>query len=389
MIRRLRLSLCAIFFGILALPALAHKASDSYLSLQVGVGDTAASINGQWDIALRDLDFAIGIDANGDGEITWGEVKDRHQAIAAYALSRLQLRGDGEACLAKPSEHLVDEHTDGAYAVLRFTVSCARPFSQLEIDYRLLFDVDPQHRGLLRFEQPGRLEQGGATRTAILSPEQPTLRLDVTTAGTSSRWGELRQYGREGIWHIWIGFDHVLFLISLLLPAVLHLRARAWQPVDAFRPAFWDVVKIVTAFTVAHSITLTLATLGVVSLPSRLVESAIAISVVLAAANNLYPVVGGSRWMVAFAFGLIHGFGFATVLADLGLRSSTLLIALIGFNVGVEIGQLAIVLLFLPIAYWIRATWTYRRMVVMGGSVVIILIAAIWFCERAFNLDLV
>ena len=382
MIRRLGLILCAILSGSLALPAFAHKASDSYLVLRADGADTAASLDGQWDIALRDLDFAIGIDANGDGEITWGEVKARHAAIAAYALSRLQLRGDGEPCLAKPTAHLIDEHSDGAYAVLRFTASCVRPVVQLEIDYRLLFDLDPQHRGLLR------LEKGGATRTAIFSPAQPTLKLDVATAGASSRWGELLQYGREGIWHIWIGFDHVLFLISLLLPAVLTLRARAWQPVDAFRPALWDVVRIVTAFTVAHSITLTLATIGVVSLPSRLVESVIAISVVLAAANNLYPVVGGSRWVVAFGFGLIHGFGFATVLAELGLRSSTLLVALIGFNVGVEIGQLAIVLGFLPTAYVVRATWVYRRLVVVGGSVVIILIAALWFCERAFNLDL-
>ncbi len=382
MTKRFGLILCASVFGILAMPAGAHKASDSYLVLRVGDADTVASIDGQWDIALRDLDFAIGIDANGDGEITWGEVRARHAAIAAYALTRLQLRADGEACLAKPTAHLIDEHSDGAYAVLRFTTSCSGPVSQLEIDYRLLFDLDPQHRGLLR------LEQGSGTRTAILSPEQPTFKLDVTTAGASSRWGELLQYGREGIWHIWIGFDHVLFLISLLLPAVLSLRARAWQPVDAFRPALWDVVRVVTAFTVAHSITLTLATLGVVSLPSRLVESAIAISVVLVAANNLYPLVGGSRWVVAFAFGLIHGFGFATVLAELGLRSSTLLIALVGFNVGVEIGQLAIVVVFLPIAYWVRTTWAYRRLVVVGGSAAIILIAAIWFCERVFNLDL-
>ena len=113
---------------------------------------------------------------------------------------------------------------------------------------------------------------------------------------------------------------------------------------------------VVTAFTLAHSITLTLAALRLVELPSRLVESAIAASVVLAAVNNLVPVVERRRWMVAFAFGLIHGFGFASVLAELGLPQETLVLSLLGFNLGVELGQLAIVAVFLPTAYALRNT---------------------------------
>jgi len=136
------------------------------------------------------------------------------------------------------------------------------------------------------------------------------------------------------VWHIWIGFDHILFLLSLLLPAVLAFGGGRWQAVERFAPAFWDVFKIVTSFTVAHSITLSLAALGVISLPSRLVESAIATSVVLAALNNVFPLVHGRRWMVAFFFGLVHGFGFASVLRDLGLPQNALLIALVGFNLG-------------------------------------------------------
>ena len=168
-------------------------------------------------------------------------------------------------------------------------------------------------------------------------------------------------YGKEGVWHIWIGFDHILFLLSLLLPAVLYrqhkFREARWEPLPGFRPALWEVFKIVTAFTVAHSITLSLATLGVVTLPTRWVESAIAASVVLAALNNIFPwsLFAGRRWMVAFVFGLIHGFGFASVLADLGLPPGALLLALVGFNLGVEVGQLAIVSAFLPAAYWLRS----------------------------------
>jgi hypothetical protein len=139
---------------------------------------------------------------------------------------------------------------------------------------------------------------------------------------------------------------------------------------------------------VAHSITLSLAALSVIQLPSRLVESTIALSVVLAALNNLYPVVFGRRWVVAFCFGLIHGFGFASVLADLGLPQQTLLIALVGFNLGVETGQLAIVSAFLPLAYALRRSWVYRRVIFLGGSAAIVVVAGIWMIERMFNVKL-
>jgi hypothetical protein len=188
------------------------------------------------------------------------------------------------------------------------------------------------------------------------------------------------------VWHIWIGIDHILFLLSLLLPAVLIGSARGWAPAERFAPAFWDVFKIVTSFTVAHSITLSLAALSVISLPTRLTETAIALSVFLAALNNIWPVVHGRRWMVAFGFGLIHGFGFASVLTDLGLPQDALLTALVGFNLGVEAGQLAIVSVFLPVAYGMRRTVLYRKIIFIGGSAIIALVAAAWMAERAFVL---
>jgi hypothetical protein len=187
-----------------------------------------------------------------------------------------------------------------------------------------------------------------------------------------------------------VGYDHILFLLALLLPAVLIITTPSGggvaQPVASFRPALYNVIKVVTAFTVAHSITLSLATLQVVRLPSRLVESCIAASVVLAALNNLRPFFRERAWMVAFAFGLIHGFGFASVLNDLGLPRGVLALALVGFNLGVEAGQLAIVAVFLPVAFVMRRTTLYRRGVFQLGSVAIILVASAWLVERAFNL---
>ena len=366
--------------------ALAHKPSDSYLVLSAAA--KPGSLEGRWDIALRDLDVALALDADGDGSITWGEVRARHAEIATYALARLAVHADGAACRIEAGAQQIDTHTDGAYTVLPLNVACpaAAAAKKLDIEYRLFADLDPQHRGLLSLTL-----QPGTTRAAVLGPQAAVQSFD---AARPNRWQQWADYVREGVWHIWIGLDHILFLVSLLLPAVLVLAGRpphsaaSFAPVERFAPAAWEVLRIVTAFTVAHSITLSLATLGLVELPSRAVESVIAASVVVAALNNVWPLFTGRRWAVAFGFGLIHGFGFASVLSDLGLPGDALLLALFGFNVGVELGQLAIVAVFLPLAFALRRTVLYRKGIVVGGSVVIALLAAVWFVERAFSVKL-
>ena len=367
--------LAALLCMLVVSSAHAHKPSDSYLIFNVD----GNAIDGQWDIALRDLDFAIGLDTNGDAQITWGEVQAKRGEIDAYAMARLQLASDGAACPARVTEHLIDDHTDGAYVVVKFRAACPAALKTLQATYRLFFDIDPQHKGLLR------IQYKGSASTAIFSPDKATQQF---TLSAPSRWQQFIDYAREGVWHIWIGFDHILFLLALLLPAVVVRRDNRWQAVSAFKPAFWAVLKIVTAFTLAHSITLTLATLGVISLPSRWVESTIALSVVVAALNNVFPLFRERRWMMAFLFGLIHGFGFASVLTDLGLPQGALVLALVGFNLGVETGQLAIVAAFLPVAYLLRDSWFYRRLVLLGGSILIALVALVWLVERAFDLKL-
>jgi len=358
--------------------AFAHKPSDSYLTLDVD----GATITGQWDIALRDLDFAIGLDSDQDGAITWGEVRTKHAAIASYALSRLALGPAASPCVPVVTQQLIDNHSDGAYSVLRFSATCANALPALDIGYRLFADIDPAHRGLLK------LSAAGTTSSAILAADVPSRSLPLVAPSKSAQFAE---YVKEGVLHIWAGFDHILFLLALLLPAVLvHSRVpgETWTAAPNFRAAFWSVFRIVTAFTIAHSITLSLAALGVISLPSRLVESAIAASVLLAALNNVRPLVVSARWAVAFVFGLVHGFGFASVLADLGLPQDSLVLALVAFNVGVELGQLAIVAVFLPIAYSMRGTRIYQRVIMVGGSLVVAMIALLWLVERAFNLSL-
>lgn len=360
------------------LAALAHKPSDSYLHLDAS-GD---GFSGRWDVALRDLDEVLVLDADGDGAITWGELRSRQADVSGYALARLSLGADGAACALEPGDALrVVRHSDGAYAVLDFAARCPAAPRTLDLDYTLLFDRDPQHRGIV---QVGGGEVG---EPLVLSASSHGAHVALDGLSPWRRFGRMVHSGVE---HIWAGVDHLLFLMALLLPSVLRREPDGrWVPVERFGPALRDVVKVVSAFTVAHSLTLSAASLGLVALPSRLVESAIAVSVIAAALNNVYPLMRGTRWMAAFALGLLHGFGFASVLVDLGLPAHGLAVTLLGFNVGVELGQLACVAVFLPLAFALRGSVLYRRALLVGGSASIALVACAWLAERAFGVSVI
>jgi hypothetical protein len=368
-----------LLFGLLvwfvSSPVMAHKPSDSYLKITGG----GEYLTAEWDIALKDLEFLIGVDTDRNGEITWREVKAHKQEIAAHALSRLRISADGRVGNLRLAQLLINRHSDGAYAVLALQTDCAGDASVLTIEYDLLFDIDPTHRGLVLYQNRS------VASTHVLSPSSPTLEIQTRDRGL---WKSLLDYIRVGVWHIWIGFDHILFLLSLLLPAVLVRHDNEWQPVEAFGPACKSVLKIVTMFTVAHSIALWLAVMEYVTLPGQWVEATIAFSIVITALNNLYPVLPLSSRAIAFGFGLVHGFGFANVLLDLGLTNTILAVSLLGFNVGVELGQIAIVLIFLPLAYLLRDTWFYRWIVFRIGSVLVAAVAGVWMYERVFNVEI-
>ena len=366
---------------LLQSPAWAHKPSDSYLTMTAG---DSSNITIRWDIALRDLDYMLQLDRDDNGDLTWGEVRQRAGDITRLATERLTLTAAGSPCkLVTTADMQVDKHSDGNYAVLSLNAQCPKLIAPLKANYSLLFDVDPSHRGLVQWIAPAPAGVTGVAQALIFGTESAEQTLALTPA---SAWQTLRQYAIDGVWHIWIGYDHILFLLSLLLPAVLIRRAGQWDPAPKLGGAFIEVLKVVTAFTLAHSITLSLAALQIISLPSRLVESVIAASVIVAALNNVRGTIDKRRWVMAFAFGLIHGFGFASVLADLGLPQGALALALIGFNAGVEIGQLGIVAIFLPVAFWLRGTRFYRVGVLICGSLLVALLASWWLIQRAFNL---
>ena len=378
-------ALCALLGGSLAVSA--HKPSDSYLTLT----SVQKSVEVRWDIALRDLDAELGLDVDDDGTLTWGEVRNRKREIEAFVLPNLKLGTNRSDCAidssAAPASLAIDSHSDGAYAVFQYKLLCATVPRSLEIEYRLFAATDPTHRGIVRFAVPG----SSAERVSVLDPNAAPR---VFTFSEASRLDTLREFVVEGIWHIWTGFDHILFLLALLLTSVLvpvrnEGRIAAWEGAASLSIAALDMFKIVTAFTLAHSITLALAVLDVVSLPSRVVESVIAFTVILAALNNLKPLLHRRLWIATFFFGLVHGFGFASVLKDLGLPADSLGWSLLGFNAGVEVGQLAIVATFFPLAYALRNSTVYRRGILIAGSVAVAVVASAWFIERAFDLKLI
>ncbi len=361
-----------LLLGALLLPfaAGAHTQSSALLT----VSASAVGVTGEWHLALRDLEDAVGLDADDDGRITWEELRARRAAVTAYAQSRLHWRADGNPVAWRVTDYLVADHPDGAYAVLRFAVDGTAGAGRLAIDYTALFDLDPKHRGILHWEQDGR------SQIAVLSPGDGVREF---TLGRPASPASVGVFLEEGIHHIWTGYDHLLFLLALLLPGVLAWQAgEGWRALPSSRAAGLGVVKVVTAFTLAHSLTLGLAAMGWVRLPVRWTEAAIAASVIVAAANNFRPFFTESGWRVAFGFGLLHGFGFASGLHDLGLRPGQLAGALLGFNVGVEIGQLAIVALFLPLALLVRHRALYQQLGLHAGSGVIIAVATVWFAER-------
>ena len=394
--RRALLLWLTVLLAWLPFAAFAHKESDAYLTLRTDPAHPNL-LRGQFDIALRDLSFVLDIDSNHDSAVTWGELKAHRGAIERYALAGLTIKGDGLTCLTHPTDQRTDSHNDGAYDVIFFDAVCDKEIpSRLTVVYTLFQDIDPYHRGIVT------IHAGDRIAGAVLGPKTPTAMLDLREP---DRWSQFKSFMVDGIWHIWTGPDHLLFIFSLLLPAVLFRRSglppdspllrtplrstdTGWVPVPRLSSAMLELIKVVSGFTVSHSVTLTLSVLGYVNLPSRLVESGIALSIIVAALNNIHPLVTRRAWVVAFAFGFIHGLGFASALAGLSLPPAAMATSLGGFSLGVELGQESIVLPFLPLAFLLRKTRFYQVGVVRWGSLLIIAIATLWLVQRAFDIDI-
>ena len=372
----LRYVILAIALIAGATAAHAHLASDSYLRVEIG---EAGGISGQWDIALRDLDVAVGLDRDQDGNITWGELSANRQQVDAYAFGHLTVTKGNAPCRLTATSLMVDHHAGSAYAVLPFSAECAGA-GQLSLQYRLLFDIDPSHRGLLT------IAHGKEVSSEVLTPDHATITID---AAPISLGEQVAQFLRFGFDHILLGYDHLLFVAVLLVTASLRRpQGNNWVPIDGLGRVLFETIRTLSAFTLAHAIVLTPAVLGLVNIPARLVEPAVALTIILAALDNIRPILPRLRWQVAFLFGLIHGLSFASALGPMRLPPLGVAIALGSFNIGVEMGQIALAVLLVPIAFVSRHDAIYRRVVTPVASCAAILLAGAWLLDRVLGLDL-
>lgn len=384
----LRLSALAVLLFLFSQVALAHKADESYVFLKV----FKDRIEGRYQITERDL--GIGMDLDLSQSLTEAKIAPVLPAIHAYLK---------ENCYFKSSfgDHEIEfttvdflEVSYGTFIGLSFELSNDTEIPDaLEVKFDIVYDKKPKHRNKLiqAYNWKAGIIDNEALISLTFSPGNGTKELDLTDG---SIWKGFVNMVESGMYHIYIGLDHILFLLALLLPAVVRRKPgetgilSAWEPVDAFKPDFWYVLRIVTFFTIAHTITLSLAALEIISLPSRIVESLIAFSIVLAAAHNIKPFRENETVGIAFIFGLFHGFGFASVLGEVGLGGEFMVLSLLGFNVGVELAQVIIICIAFPLLFALRRTKIYKPAILIGGSVALILIASYWFIERFFEVDL-
>lgn len=301
-------------------------------------------------------------------------IKTLHSAfpeLTTLAPKLLELSQEGER-LAGTLRSVSLDDSDGVH--FEWIFKELRPTS-LVITAPILENLGRGHRLHVRTRENHR-----PIRSGLLSQSQN--QLEVRPEFRESAFATFRLYLAEGVFHIWLGFDHLLFLATLLMPQVVGYRQGKWRPRRDLVSALKQTGKIVTAFTCAHSLTLILTVLGWLTLPSAWVEAVIAASIVVAAINNLHPVVTKKLWLLTWIFGLIHGMGFAGALAKLGLPGSTKIWALGGFNLGVELGQIVVVTLILPLFFLARQRTAYPSVVLRLGSGSIAVLATVWLMER-------
>jgi hypothetical protein len=360
--------LFAAFSLLGAAPVSAHSTSTSFLVVEAATAGDPVAL--RWDLSLHDLVWTVFIDRDFDGVVTWREVQDSRSSIQHAVLSQIDVARGGAPCALRMSELALAERLEQNHLSVLLVATCPQP-GRLSIGGALFMSADASQRMLVS-------ALGGAeTSAGVVGPgarwEEPE---------RVSAWRGFVRFVGEGIWHVLIGYDHIAFVLLLLLPSVLRSVDGRWRGDTRLGQVARDILFVVTAFTVAHSTTLALSATGTVSLPAQPIEIAIAASIAVAGAINLLPRLSHARLWLAFGFGLVHGFGFANVLSEVDTQGTSLLPLLGGFNIGVEIAQLAIVSVVLPVIYAVRASRWYSTGVMPLGSCALGAAGLVWMIQR-------
>jgi hypothetical protein len=347
---------------VLLAPSLAsaHLGSRKYLRVEVVPG--GASVELEVEAVDASMQLGLGEDVNLPAILARGE------ALREWIAETLVVRAGDAPCTPSVGTFEAIDRDGTPFVRARVDYRCVGD-AALVLEDSAVFPDDSQHEAIVR------LAFASGDEATILRQGRQRVEL-----GTPAGAGHVaRVFLWEGVLHFATGYDHVLFLLSLVLAAGFVARARGTKK------ALADVAWLVTAFTLGHSVTLVLAALGVVVLPAQPVEIVIALSIVIVALLNVWrPEQRGPMPWIAGGFGLIHGFGFSSVLAELGLPRAQTVLALVCFNVGIELAQLAFVALVMGPLAWASGTRGYRPFV-RGGSVLIALLALFWVVERVMG----
>ena len=346
------LKLLAIVAALLSAPcAFAHTVSTSYGKLRI----EGPQVHLQLTVGLLDFHNGPNLDRNADGKVSREELD-----LGIPSLVEAIKTNYGVLAPEEPHSITIEKFDfqgeDAARIDLLYDFD--HEVNDLRITSTLHRITQPDHRHLLA------LGEGDDTRQGVLNLQNPTVDIDVDGQTVFEVFSDFLKLGVE---HILTGYDHLAFLAGLLLATTTLL----------------SLVKVVTSFTAAHSVTLALATFNIVSLPPRLIESLIALTIAYVAIENFTGKTFVHRWKITFLFGLVHGFGFSNVLKELNLSRGNLVISLFSFNAGVEIGQLFFVCVIFPLVLVaLKSKW--KEQFLSATSLLIMGLGFYWFVERAF-----
>jgi hypothetical protein len=360
----------AIAFAALERPAAAHQTAVKYADVVVDGATVAIELRAQ------PADATVPLGLPDDAQPSTADAMKKPVEVARFLAAWIAVGADGAPC-ASAAPAIEPFARDARFLAIRWIATCPAPVDRLRLDLAAFFAIDTKHQLVLRV----RSEGGDPFETIVRDGDSPVeLALRGERPSTAFAWI------RSGMDHIYTGFDHISFVLALLLVVVLYRGpAKGEWYVRAAVPSLRATALIVTSFTVAHSVTLIGASLGWFALDSQLVESVIALSIAYTAIENIVRPDVKWRFGLTFLFGLVHGLGFASMLAEL-LPPDATIVPLLLFNVGVELGQLTIVAVALPLLIVLaRAVGPvrYRRHVMPALSAAIAVLGLIWLIERA------